>query len=66
MKTTIVKYEVPLSLPFGGKEKLAQVLGVHPNTIYRIRTQGKSHPLYGKLTKALEENYGKPVEVRES
>ncbi|MDR0681816.1 MAG: hypothetical protein LBG15_08225 [Dysgonamonadaceae bacterium] len=63
MKTTIVKYEIPLSLPFGAKAKLAKVLGVHPNTIYNIRVQGESHPLYGKMVKALQENYGKPVKT---
>jgi len=61
MKTLIKEYEIPLSLPFGAKARLAKVLGVHPNTIYNIRTQGESHPLYGKMMKALKECYGKPV-----
>lgn len=63
MKTVIKEYEIPLSLPFGAKERLAKVLGVHPNTIYNIRTQGESHPLYGKMMKALKECYGKPVKT---
>jgi hypothetical protein len=65
MKKTI-NYEVPLSLPFGAKTRLAKVLGVHPNTIYKIRIQGESHPLYGKMIKALKECYGKPVKTEES
>ncbi|MDR2806286.1 MAG: hypothetical protein LBB85_11760 [Dysgonamonadaceae bacterium] len=62
MTTTIITYEMPLSLPFGAKAKLARRLGVHPNTIYNIRMQGEFHPLYGKMMKVLQELYGKPVQ----
>jgi hypothetical protein len=56
--TKITQYEMPLAIPYGSKNRLAKVLGVHPNTIYNIRTQGASHPLYGKMMKCLQEMYG--------
>jgi hypothetical protein len=60
----ICRYEMPLSLPFGAKTKIAKRLGVHPNTIYNIRMQGESHPLYGKMMKVLQELYGKPIKTK--
>ncbi|MDR1370913.1 MAG: hypothetical protein LBJ72_12450 [Dysgonamonadaceae bacterium] len=61
--TQILEYEMPEFLPGGWQMRVAKQMGWHRNTVYNIKKKGKSHPLYGKMEKALMETYGKPVKT---
>jgi hypothetical protein len=61
--TRILEYEMPEFLPVGWQARVAKELGWHRNTVYNVKKQGKSHPLYGRMMKALREIYGKPVKT---
>jgi hypothetical protein len=61
--TRILEYEMPEFLPGGWQTRVAKELGWHRNTVYNVKRRGESHPLYGRMTKALREIYGKPVKT---
>jgi hypothetical protein len=63
MTTKILQYEMPAYLPGGWQTRVAKELGWHRNTVYNVKKQGKSHPCFGKMEKALQELYGKPVKT---
>jgi hypothetical protein len=59
----IIKYEMPAYLPGGWQVRVAERAGWHRNTVYNIKKQGKSHPLFKTMEKHLEEMYGIPVKT---
>lgn len=64
MSTTLIKkYEMPTFLPSGWQQKVAERKGWHRNTVYNIKKQGESHPLFGTMQKTLMELYGKPIKT---
>jgi hypothetical protein len=63
MTTKIIEYEMPLTIPHGKRNRLAEIMGVHPNTIDNIRKSGKSHPLYNKLVNCVLQVCGKPIKT---
>ncbi len=63
MATHIIKkVELPISLPHGWKKEVAEILGIHFNTVKNALKAGKGYN-YERIVKAATEKYGKPIEI---
>jgi transposase len=45
------------SLPMGYKKKVAERLGIHPNTVYNVLQRGERDPKYWRVMKVFKELY---------
>lgn len=60
MNTKIINLELPPILPHGWKNEVAELLGIHRNTVTTALKDGHGDT-YDRIMKCAKEKYGKPV-----